>query len=151
MRDLFLDLLNEQPTARIFYGDQACDKPASDKGKDASDRLTLFGKGQTLTSNTSYEISEEKTPYIAIFKEKSPQEEINENLLNEHLAYLRKLTEQSKLIMAGTYATRDHEVLMFHAESLLEAAAIVEDDPLFKSGYYAKADINQVLSRMCPE
>ncbi|AUS25927.1 YciI family protein [Paenibacillus sp. P2(2022)] len=151
MRDLFSDLLHEQPSARIFYGDQACDKPASDKGKDASDALTIFGRGQALTSNTRYEISEEKNPYIAILKEKTTQNEIDQNLLNEHLAYLQSLTEQASLIMAGTYASRDQEVLMIQAKSLLEAAEIVEDDPLFKAGYYAKADIDQVLSRMCPE
>ena len=82
MRDFFLNLLHEQPSARIFYGDQACDKPASDKGKDASD--ALFHNGQTLKSNTKYEISEEKKPNFAIPKKKSAQGESNENLLNEH-------------------------------------------------------------------
>jgi uncharacterized protein YciI len=168
MRDLFLELLHEQPTARIFYGGDA-GKESSDKGKDSSDKgkdSSDKGKdstdktkestdinmprnrGLTLTSKTRYEICPEKQPFIVIFKEKSAQKEMNQNLLNQHLSYLRQLTEQGKLMVAGGYASGDQGMMLIWATSLSEAAAIVEADPLFKAGYYGKADIDQVFSRM---
>ncbi|SCC24303.1 Protein yciI [Bacillus cereus] len=153
MRDLFLEMLNKQPTAQILFGGDAGKessdkgKDASDKGKDASDGPRNSG-GITLTSTPRYEISPEKQLFIVIFKDKSTHCEINQNLLNQHLAYLRHLTEKGSLMVAGAYASGDQGVMLIRATSLSEAATIVEGDPLFKAGYYGKADIDQVVSRV---
>ncbi|NIE94708.1 hypothetical protein F3J09_29160 [Bacillus sp. Ab-1751] len=153
MRNLFLELLHEQPSGRVFYGrdssekgpDKSGDKNQSDKGKDADNDIMSRHKGLTLTSKTRYDISPEKHLFIAIFKEKSAQFGINPDLLNEHQAYVRQLIEQGKLMAAGAYASGDQGVMLIRAMSLEEAAAIVQADPFFKAGCYAKADIDQVV------
>lgn len=163
MRDLFLDLVQKQPSARIFYGSlssdkgkDACDKgkDASDKGKDSSDKgkdmseaVTMMNTGVTLVSKPRYEISPEKQLFIAFYQEKSRLGHFSPQLLNEHHAYLQHLNGQGTLVLAGSYAAGEHGVQVIWSNSLEEAAAIVQNDPLFKSGYYGKAYIDAVSSR----
>ncbi|MCE5173610.1 YciI family protein [Paenibacillus profundus] len=163
MRDLFLDLVHKQPSARIFYGSLSSDKgkDASDKGKDASDKgkdssdkgkemseaPMLMNAGVSIISKSRYEISPERQLFIAFFQERSRQGNFNPQLLNEHHAYLQHLNGQGTLVLAGSYAAGEQGVQVIWSNSLAEAAAIVENDPLFKSGYYGKAYIDNVASR----
>ncbi|MDZ5608647.1 YciI family protein [Bacillus pseudomycoides] len=102
------------------------------------------GKGLTLTSEAGYEISPDKNRYIVTYREMTNMSE-NENLADQHVTYLRQLIEQGKLIMAGAYASGNQGMMVLSASSLEEAALIIEADPIFQTGYYTKADIDELL------
>ncbi|MDZ5608645.1 YciI family protein [Bacillus pseudomycoides] len=102
------------------------------------------GKGLTLISEAGYEISPDKNRYIVTYREMTNMSE-NENLADQHVTYLRQLIEQGKLIMAGAYASGNQGMMVLSASSLEEAALIIEADPIFQTGYYTKADIDELL------
>ncbi|MDZ5608646.1 YciI family protein [Bacillus pseudomycoides] len=154
MQDLFLSLLNEQPSvALVCYGGNAPDglprepqNPNGPRPNPGHPRMLERdeGNGLTLTSEAGYEISPDKKRYIVTYREMTNMSE-NENLADQHVTYLRQLIEQGKLIMAGAYASGNQGMMVLSASSLEEAASIIEADPIFQTGYYTKADIDELL------
>ncbi|MDZ5608640.1 YciI family protein [Bacillus pseudomycoides] len=184
MQDLFLSLLKEQPSARIFYGGSMLDGlPPRTPIKDPAPKKKLMlegeeiegftlrapnpderpprdrrppipkmlkrdeDKGLTLSSGAGYEISPEENHFIVTYREQTTMVE-NQNLIDEHVAYLRKLMDQGKLIMAGAYASGNQGMMVISASSLEDVAAIVQADPIFKTGCYTKADIDGIFLQL---
>lgn len=141
MKDLFLELLHKQPSGQVYFGGTLSKEGSKDGGKDVE-----TGKPESLTLRPSgdYSISSEKRCFVALYSEKTGMEKIDQNLINQHLAYLRSLLNEGRLIFAGAYVTGDRGLLVISAESLEEAGEIVKRDPVFQAGYYGKFDIEAV-------
>ncbi|MBF0277548.1 MAG: hypothetical protein HQM13_07155 [SAR324 cluster bacterium] len=60
-----------------------------------------------------------------------------EEILKGHISYLKELTEQGVVILAGRTQTADEKtfgIVVFHADSEESAHRIMQEDPVVKQG-----------------
>ncbi|MEK3785420.1 YciI family protein [Paenibacillus sp. FSL K6-1230] len=59
---------------------------------------------------------------------------LNEELIKSHVAYLKELNGEGKLVLCGPFTDYPGGMVMFSAENITEAMSIVESDPFIASG-----------------
>lgn len=64
----------------------------------------------------------------------NPGKSFTEDLIRDHVAYLRELEAMGKLVMCGPFADYPGGMVILEAENLEEARALAERDPFIKSG-----------------
>ncbi|MBA4535532.1 YciI family protein [Brevibacillus halotolerans] len=146
MKDLFLELLQKQPSGQVYFGVFVRDKADKRDKSDKRDKRDKSGgkKKLELRPSEEYKISPENRFFAAIFSEKNDAEENNQNLIDQHLAHLRSLWDEGRLVFAGSFNTGDRGLLVISAESIEEAGEIVKNDPIFQNACYGKVDIEEV-------
>ncbi|MFD4852637.1 YciI family protein [Bacillus mycoides] len=139
MKDLFLELLHKQPSGKVYFG--GCSKDWKEVDKDDTG-----GRGGNLIirSRQEYAISLEKRVFVVTYSEKTGMGESNQDLINQHLSYLRSLSDEGKLLFAGAYITGNRGLLIISAESIDDAATIINKDPLLEAEYFRKSDIEEI-------
>ena len=62
-----------------------------------------------------------------------------------HAAHLCSLKQQGKLHLCGPFADDDGAFLLIEASSLQEAEAFAKKDPFIVDGYYADAEVHELI------
>lgn len=60
---------------------------------------------------------------------------LNQTVILEHVTFLRTLKDENKLILCGPFSDYPGGMVVFHAQDMNEAVAIIEKDPFIKYGY----------------
>lgn len=60
---------------------------------------------------------------------------LNEQIIRQHVAHLRKLDQQGRLVLCGPFTDYKGGMIIIRAESLEEARSIAASDPFVKEGY----------------
>lgn len=60
---------------------------------------------------------------------------LNQTIILEHVAFLRRLKKENKLILCGPFSDYPGGMVAFHAKDIDEAIAIIEEDPYIKYSY----------------
>ncbi|MGC5324996.1 YciI family protein [Brevibacillus sp. SYSU BS000544] len=74
---------------------------------------------------------------------------LNEQLIREHVAYLRDLDQKGQLVLCGPFSNYRGGMVIISASSLEEATEIAERDPFVSSG--AESYELRVWSLSCEE
>lgn len=61
-----------------------------------------------------------------------PRDEV---LIRKHVAFLRELDRDGRLVLAGPFEDGGGGMIIIHAQSLREAQALAESDPFVIGGY----------------
>lgn len=90
--------------------------------------------------------------YVYLMKNGAP---LNETIVKDHVAHLRELDRQGKLVLCGPFEDYPGGMVVFLAGDLAEAIRIASADPFVASGYktfelrtlaVANADNNYLLT-----
>ena len=83
-------------------------------------------------------------PYRDDFILKPDEKEIN--IMSDHFNYLKKLLESKKLVLAGPTLIEEDPtgILIFEAESIVEARYLLESDPSVKAGIQNIVDLRPI-------
>lgn len=71
---------------------------------------------------------------------------LNEELLNIHIDFLKKLRTDNILPICGPFTDNSGAVLIINANSLSQAEKIVNADPFIKQQYYKKYVIHEFMT-----
>lgn len=70
--------------------------------------------------------------YVYLMKNSVP---LNEAIIMDHVAHLRELDRQGRLVLCGPFEDYPGGMVVFLAEDLAEATRIANSDPFVASGY----------------
>jgi uncharacterized protein YciI len=62
-------------------------------------------------------------------------------LWDEHAAFMDRLFEQGRIVLAGPYADGSRALVIVEARDADEASALLEDDPWVKSGILVSGNV----------
>lgn len=82
--------------------------------------------------------------FVVILKEKRDGE-LDANLLSRHIDYLRLLSQEGKLMIAGPFKNNEQAMLILNCEDIDEAINLVSSDPFIKEKYYNTYEINELI------
>jgi uncharacterized protein len=77
----------------------------------------------------------EPAAYHLIFLNGVPERPLSLEVVNLHAAHLEELDKAGKLVLAGPVPERAGGLIVLRTESLAEARAIAEEDPMVRGGY----------------
>ncbi|AFM00980.1 MULTISPECIES: YciI family protein [Desulfitobacterium] len=69
--------------------------------------------------------------YVYLMNNQKP---INNDIINSHVEYLRKLNSQGKLVICGPFTDYPGGMVIILAEDFIEATNIANSDPFIASG-----------------
>ena len=78
-------------------------------------------------------ISKEYIRYVILLSQ-VPERTLTKELIQAHIAHLRELDDEGKLILCGPFSDFKGGMIILHVQSLEEARRIAESDPFVKSG-----------------
>jgi uncharacterized protein len=73
--------------------------------------------------------------YYLIFLKMVPEKPLTPEVVNLHAAHLESLDKDGKLVLAGPIPERAGGLTVLRAQSIAEAKAVAEDDPMIRGGY----------------
>ena len=82
--------------------------------------------------------------FLVLLSEKQPHL-LNENLLNIHIDFLKKLRADNHLPLCGPFTDNKGALLIINADSLAHAENIIKEDPFIKQKYYKKFAIHEFM------
>jgi uncharacterized protein YciI len=86
------------------------------------------------TANHSSDDRREQIYYL-IFLNAIPGRPLSSDAVNHHAEHLAQLDKNGKLVLAGPIPERKGGLIVLRVESLAEAKAIAEEDPLIQGAY----------------
>ena len=72
--------------------------------------------------------------FVYILEPKNPGK-FTPELVAAHIAHLKKLHSQERLVLCGPFASSKGGMVVVRADSAEDAVAIAEEDPFVKSGF----------------
>lgn len=82
--------------------------------------------------------------FLILLGEKQPKL-LNDNLLQDHISYLKHLSDKGCLPICGPFSDNQSAVLVIRADSKSDAEEIVNSDPFIKNNYYKKFEIHEFM------
>ncbi len=83
--------------------------------------------------------------FLVILKDKSKQR-LADDLLQEHVAHLKRLTASGNLIICGPFADDSGAMLVLCADSVSSVNRFMQADPFIQKEYYAAYTITEFYS-----
>jgi uncharacterized protein YciI len=80
-------------------------------------------------------VGHQEAKYYLIFLHSIPERPLSPELVDLHAAHLAELDDSGKLVMAGPLVERAGGLIVLRIESVAEAIAIAEEDPLVRGAY----------------
>ena len=80
--------------------------------------------------------------FLVLLKEKSTAQ-LDENLLQQHIAHLHGLSKSENLLLCGPFADDSGAMLVIQAKSSAAAENLIQSDPFIKNAYYADYTITE--------
>lgn len=69
----------------------------------------------------------------------------SEELLSNHIEYLRSINKQGKLFLCGPFTDNDSAIQIIEAEDIKGARLIVNQDPFIQQGYYKEFTVKELI------
>ena len=82
--------------------------------------------------------------FILILKHKR-RGTLTNDLLQRHVAYLKKESAKGNIFLAGPFADNDGAMQIIEAESRSMAVSIVNRDPFVREQYYRAYDLHELI------
>lgn len=82
--------------------------------------------------------------FIILLSEKQ-SELLNDNLLQDHITYLKNLRDNGCLPICGPFSDNQGAVLVIRADSKSHAEELINGDPFIKNNYYKKFEIHEFM------
>jgi len=82
--------------------------------------------------------------YVAILRSKRTGT-LTWQLLESHVAHLKKLTLEGKMLLCGPFKDNDGAFQLISADSYESAKAILESDPFILNSYYQKYELFDLI------
>lgn len=82
--------------------------------------------------------------FLILLSEKQPHL-LNEDLLQDHILYLKSLRENGYLPICGPFANNQNAVLVIRTDSKSHAEKLINGDPFIKNNYYKKFEIHEFM------
>jgi uncharacterized protein len=77
----------------------------------------------------------QEAKYYVIFLHSIPERPLSREAVELHASHLAELDDTGKLVMAGPLLERAGGLIVLRTESVAEAMAIAEEDPLVRGAY----------------
>ncbi|WP_194165715.1 YciI family protein [Oceanobacillus sp. CFH 90083] len=82
--------------------------------------------------------------YLVILKDKR-NGELSNDLLTNHVTYLKRLRQQGSLMLCGPFVDDDGAVMVFQSESVESVEELLNNDPFVYEKYYQSYEIKEFL------
>jgi uncharacterized protein len=80
-------------------------------------------------------VGHQEKKYYLIFLHSIPERPLSPEVVELHAAHLAELDDSGKLVMAGPLVERAGGLIVLQIESVAEAIAVAEEDPLVRGAY----------------
>jgi uncharacterized protein YciI len=88
-----------------------------------------------MSSAKDRSVGHQEAKYYLIFLHSIPERPLSAEAVGLHAAHLAELDDSGKLVMAGPLLERAGGLIVLRVESVAEAIAIAEEDPLVRGAY----------------
>src|ERR1700722_20375554 len=88
-----------------------------------------------MSSADDRSVGHQEAKYYLIFLHSIPERPLSPEVVELHAAHLAELDDSGKLVMAGPLLERAGGFIVLRTESVAEAMAIAEEDPLVHGAY----------------
>lgn len=82
--------------------------------------------------------------FLVLLSDKQPHL-LTEELLRDHVVYLKRLRENGYLPICGPFANNQNAVLVIRTDSKSHAEELINSDPFIKNNYYKKFEIHEFM------
>src|SRR3990167_8554571 len=82
--------------------------------------------------------------FLILLSEKQPQL-LNNNLLQDHINYLKNLRDNGYLPLCGPFSDNQGAVLVIRTDLKSHAEELINGDPFIKNNYYKKFEIHAFM------
>ena len=70
---------------------------------------------------------------------------LTDDLLRQHVAHLRQLHQEAKLVLCGPFKNDAHAIQILNADSFKDAQALVQADPFVVDQYYTSYELYELI------